>query len=104
MGFAERAQRGAVNPEALDFGQVRRALQPAQAGHRGIEKVQQQQQGIRVVKQIPIPRPSAIGSEGRFPTQIRTNGDSKPSSERYRKVRTQVPAREVESQMGLNRI
>ena len=43
-------------PEALlHFGQCRRLLEATQAGHHRVKKVQQQQAGILIVKQLPVP-------------------------------------------------
>jgi hypothetical protein len=54
--FTEGTQGRGVDPEAfLHLGQRRRLLQAAQAGHQRIKKVQQQQAGILIVEQLPVP-------------------------------------------------
>lgn len=51
--FSEGTQGGPAYPEALlHLGQDRCLLQAAQAGHHGVEKVQQV--GILIVEQLPI--------------------------------------------------
>jgi hypothetical protein len=54
--FTEGTQGRRAEPEALlHVGQGRRLLQAAQAGHHRIKKVQQQQAGILIIEQLPVP-------------------------------------------------
>src|SRR5262249_58239880 len=47
--------RGVDAEAVLQGGQGRRLLQPPQAGHHRVKEVQQQQAGILIVKQLPVP-------------------------------------------------
>ena len=63
--FTERAQRRPTDAEALlHLGQRRRLLQAAQAGHRRVEKVQQHQGRILIVKQLPVAGAIPLGADG----------------------------------------
>jgi len=54
--FTEGTQGRLADPEALlHGGQGRRLLQAPQAGHHRVKKVQQQQAGILIVEQLPVP-------------------------------------------------
>jgi hypothetical protein len=54
--FTQSTQGRRADPEALlHVGQGRRLLQAAQAGHHRVKKVQQEQAGILIVEQLPVP-------------------------------------------------
>jgi len=54
--FTQGTQGRPADPETLlHLGQRRRLLQAAQAGHHRVKKVQQQQAGILIVEQLPVP-------------------------------------------------
>jgi hypothetical protein len=62
-GFTERPQRRSADAEALlHLGQRRGLWQAAQAGHRRVEKVQQHQGRILIVKQPPVAGAVPLGA------------------------------------------
>src|SRR5207248_8037349 len=61
--FTQCAQRGTADAEALlHLRQGRGLLHAAQAGHRRVEKVQEHQCRVLVVKQLPVPGAVPLGA------------------------------------------